>query len=146
MTTIEHDRPHFHDDAELQEWVHGLLHSAAHRQLWAFFLDEYGTQIGPLLPCDDLPIDPGDRSLAQEGDERTAVDAFADLFARVQHETGLASLVIVWEHRGGETLDPMERAWAGRLAEGVSRRGGSLRAQLLLHRGGVRQLGPDDLL
>lgn len=145
MTTIEHEPPRFDDDAQLQEWVHGLLHPPTHRQLWALFLDEHGTQIGPLMPCDDLPIDPDDTELAAEGDDRMAADACADLFARVQRELGLASLVIVWEHRGGATLEPMERAWASRLGEGVATRGGYVRAQFLLHRAGVRQLGPDDL-
>lgn len=146
MTTLDESPVHFDDDGQIEAWVQEVFHPPTHRQLWAFFLDATGTLIGPLMPCDELPADPDDTALASDGDQRTASEAVADLFALIQTELGLAELVLVWEHTEGATLSLRERAWAGRVATQLVDRGGRLRAQLLLHRGGVRQLGPDDLV
>lgn len=145
MTTTEHTPPRFDDDAQIQAWVHRLLQGPNRRQVWAFFLDEDGVQIGPLMPCEDLPIDPDEPFETEQRGMTTAVTAVADLLAMVQSHFTFAQVVLVWERHGTEVLTHEEKAWARQLARGIGDGGGRVRAQFLLHSRGMRQLGPDDL-
>ncbi|UUT35523.1 hypothetical protein [Microbacterium elymi] len=50
------------DDSLLTERVSHLLGQAHRRQIWMMFLDEDDVQAPLIIPCADLPSDPGRRS------------------------------------------------------------------------------------
>lgn len=53
-------------------------------------------------------------------------------------------VVLVWERLGAREFGREELCWAGSMADACRVAGVRLRAQFVLHDGGVRQLAPDD--
>lgn len=131
------------DDATLEQALETLLAPVVRRQLWVLLLDDRDVLMSPLLPNDDFPRSPHERV---DGDPRTAVQAYADCFAEVVQEVGVAQLVLVWERPGRGPLDPDTRAWARELHARFGDAGVRVRAQCHLSAKGLRMLRPDDLL
>lgn len=140
-----HDRA-LTDDQTLQEGMEALLAPVVRRQLWMLFLDERDVLINPLMPTDDFPRSPHDRSGGDASDDRSAAQAIADCFAEVMGEFGIPQLLIVWERPGRAPLDAETREWARELGARLRAAGVRVRAQCLLSGRGVRILRPDDLI
>ncbi|WP_106814676.1 hypothetical protein [Microbacterium timonense] len=143
---LEHDRVLRHD-SDLEEVLELLLTEAMNpRQLWLFYLDDGDRLTGPIMPCDDYPDHPDD--LMETGD--LGVVSFADVLAQrilqILEAVEASQVVLVWERPGPREFAPDELRWARAMARSCADAGVRLRAQFLLHDGGVRQLAPDDHL
>ncbi|WP_415079672.1 hypothetical protein [Microbacterium sp.] len=134
------------DDLLLEERIAFLLGRASVRQFWMTFLYADHVQSEVVMPCDDLPASPDEPLAASDGGTVANADALARGIAELMAEFGFAQAVFVWERPGDARVRGRERAWAHRLATACARHGATVRAQFLLHDGGVRILAPDDYL
>lgn len=143
---LDHDRVLRHD-SDLEEVLELLLDRALNpRQMWLLFLDADLRLTGPIMPCDDYPPDPyGEFETTDLG-----VAPFAEVLAvrmrGMLSAIDAAQVVIVWERPGSREFTTDERAWAGAMAAECGAEGVDLRAQFVLHDGGLRQLTADDHL
>jgi len=133
------------DDAMLRTRLATVLSSAIRRQLWITFLDADGRETGVILPCEDYPLRPDDRIETRDG-VRSAAVVLADGFARIMGEFEFASIIAVWERRGGDAVRAAERRWAAAFGAALREAGVAVRGQFLLHDHGLRHLSPDDLV
>lgn len=141
-TTLK-DRILDHDD-ELRDLLELLLQRANRRQLWLTFIDERGCLGDPLMPMDDYPDDPAELITTEDLGEVTQAHLLMQRMGMFREITGNASVVLVWERLGSAAVDADDRAWARAMRESARTLDVPLRAQFVLHGGGVRQLHPDD--
>lgn len=134
------------DDTRLVEYFTPILETALRRQLWVFFLDEDDRPIGPAMPMDDYPDDPNRLLSTDDAGWRKVAELFGMRFARLMRECELAQILLVWERPGGWTLSGETLVWARALGAALVAEKARVRAQLLLHSGGLRVLAPDDLV
>lgn len=139
------DAPALTDDARLIAHFAPVLDEAHRRQLWLFFLDDGDRPVGPAMPIDDYPATPGLLVDTDDLGQRSVAEVFGIRFAGLMRECGLAKILIAWEREGGSSLDSRTRDWARALGTAFRAEGACVRAQLLLHDGGLRVLTPDDL-
>jgi len=133
-------------DRDLHELLEYLLDSACRRQLWTLFIDHRGCLGDPVLPMADYPADPG-RLVEVEGHGAlTNASLLAAAIEQQRSLSGNAAVVLVWERPGDEAMTRADRAWAVALGRGAAQAGVPLRAQFLLHDGGLKRLRPDDLV
>ena len=141
---LDRDRVLRHD-SELQEVIELLLAQAINpRQLWLFFLNDDQRIAGPIMPCDDYPDDPGDIAATDDLGAVPFADVLAHRFGLILDTVGATQIVLVWERLGRREFAENELGWARAMAGSCAALGVPLRAQFLLHDGGVRQLTPDD--
>lgn len=133
------------DDTRLVGYFTPILETALRRQLWVFFLDEDDRPIGPAMPMDDYPDDPNRPLPTDEGGSRKVAELFGARLARLMRECELAQILLVWERSGGRILSGETLLWARALGAALVAENVRVRAQLLLHSGGLRVLAPDDL-
>ena len=127
-------------DLEVEERVATLLRRAARRQWWTLYLDDHDVQLPLLMPMAGYP----ERPDLPSGEEGTAAQLIADRLSAVVEKIGAAKVVFVWERPGGAEPTPGDREWARALAEACRAEGVAVRAQLILHDGGVRWFAADD--
>ncbi|MFT4212509.1 MAG: hypothetical protein QM626_11635 [Microbacterium sp.] len=137
--------PTLSDDEGLVRHFAPLLGPALRRRLWLFFLDEEHRPVGPAIPTDDYPRDPHLPVMTDDLGTLTAAELYGARFGQVMRECDVARVVVIWERRGGRRLDRTTREWARAFGEALRERGGRVRAQLLLHDGGLCVIAPDDL-
>jgi hypothetical protein len=134
------------DDTLLTERIEQMLEHAMRRQFWMLFLDDRDVLTPIVMPCDDLPEDPLQRSPSEDLGEVANAELLGVRVSQIMAEFDLAQAVFVWERRGGPRVRNSERIWARELASACARAGARVRAQFLLHDRGVRVLAPDDYL
>ena len=115
--------------------VADLIQHSIRRQIWLMFLDEEKRQL-PLLMPSYVPRRP----------EAGALGPFGEFLAGLFDEVDAASMVIIYERVGSDTLSDPDREWfrlikAACLAERIP-----LHGPLLAHDGGVRWIAPEDYL
>jgi hypothetical protein len=132
------------DDARLHELVELMLSGAIRRQLWLLFLREDDRLGDPLMPTDEFPRDPHEPTVAPDLGPTTAAQLIAARMPVVCEAIGATQLVLVWERPGGDRFGSEERAWAAAMAHAMRASTVRLRAQFVLHDGGLRALTPDD--
>ncbi|MDR2321253.1 MAG: hypothetical protein LBE60_06360 [Microbacterium sp.] len=133
-------------DDDLRDVLELLLQQAGQRQLWLLFLDGRGRIGEPLIPMADYPEDPLEVVTTDDLGEVTHAHLLSQRIRGLRELTGNAAVVLVWERVGGEDVDVDVRAWARAMKREAALLGIPLRAQLLLHTHGVRQLHADDVL
>jgi sugar phosphate isomerase/epimerase len=121
-------------DQDVERRVADLIGRANSRQLWLLFLDESDIQLPLLVPIEGLPSEPTDEQ----------ADAVLERVREVMGEIGATAVITVLERYGAPSLTMQDAAWVRALRRGCSRRGVTLRAQLLSHRTGVRWIGPEE--
>ena len=122
-------------DEDVLTRVTDLLTHAHRRQIWLMFLDEGACEL-PLLMPSYVPRRP----------EKHALEPFSEFVGGLFEETAAASMVIVFERPGSDTISDGDREWlrlihAACLAEDIP-----LRGPLLAHNRGVRWVAPEDYL
>ncbi|MEV1130458.1 hypothetical protein [Agromyces sp. NPDC049794] len=127
-------------DRDVEERVALLLRNAIRRQWWTLYLDDDDVQLPLLMPMAGYPARPDEPS----GEGGTAAQLIADRLAAVVEQVGAAKVVFVWERPGGAETTPGDRDWARSLAEACRAEEVVVRAQLVLHSGGVRWFAADD--
>lgn len=127
-------------DHDIQRRVADLLQRAIRRQWWTLYLDADDVQRPVLMPMAGYPERPDETC----GDEGTAADVLANRLASIVASIAAAKVIFVWERPGSDELTPADRAWAGALGAACRSAGVPVRAQLILHDGGVRWIAPDD--
>ena len=131
-------------DADLEEFLGLLLRGAIRRQLWLIMLGPDDRVTGPLMPMDDYPQDPGEPCDTEDLGRAPSARVLADRAAFVCRMVGGRAIVLVWERPGPDKFTPADLAWAGAMARECAAAGARLRAQFVLHDGGVRPLTADD--
>lgn len=127
-------------DAELAAQLQSLLGRAQRRQLWLFFLSDDQRIVEPIMPMDDHPFFPDERC---ETDDLGEVPFSRLLTARVHgilEMIGAESVVFVWERPGPPKPGVLDVRWVQTIAAEAATLGVQVRAQYLLHSGGVRQV------
>ncbi|TQK18295.1 hypothetical protein FBY40_0782 [Microbacterium sp. SLBN-154] len=143
---LDHDRVLRHD-SDLEEVLELLLDRALNpRQMWLLFLDADGRLTGPIMPCDDYPLDPFRLDEIDDLGLLPCAEILAVWIGGLIAAIDAAQAVIVWERRGPREFTDDERAWAGAMAVECGAEGVGLRAQFVLHDDGIRQLTADDHL
>jgi hypothetical protein len=128
------DTPLPHDE-QLLDLVGALLEGAMRRQLWLLFLDREERPLPLLLPS-DIPRRP------RVGDE----ERMARFVGEVAREIGAGAFVHVYERRGADSLGADDRAWLRLGATVAALTGLRHRGPVLLHDGGARWIGEEDVL
>lgn len=133
-------------DHDLHEVLRLLLRAANQRQFWLIFLDGSKRIVGPLMPMDDYPSSPDDRS----GIDGRAGDSFIEVLweriGEISRMVGAVSLVLVWERRGPARFSAADLSWARAFSRAAMSGEPTIRAQFVLHDQGLRQVAIDDLL
>lgn len=145
-TVPDRDRALATDEA-LHWTLEMLLKRANQRQVWLIMLDEDNCVAGPLMPMSDHPMDPEERIEADDLGWVTFSRALLVRSATICAMAGGHELVFVWERPGTQRLSASDVAWAKAAArEAAAGDVPSIRAQFVLHDGGLRQFRPDDLV
>ena len=131
-------------DERLRARLAPVMQTALRRQLWLFFLDADDEVVGPVMPCEDYPIDPAEPVVVDDLGPVTTGDLFAARFAGLIEEFGFDRIALVWERIGEARLDVETRTWASALGAALARQGVRVRAQMLLHDRGLRMLDADN--
>ncbi|AJM77686.1 hypothetical protein [Rathayibacter toxicus] len=139
MTPTDHAAPHLlntplREDHDLRERVLCLIGPAYRRVLWPLFLDRAGFQLPILYPIDGLPLYP---------DEEKTERVVAVLAKAVAHHD-VGSLAFALERPGGAFLSETDRLLARQLTRACHRRAIHLRALLLVHDEGVRNVTAEE--
>lgn len=143
---LSRDRALRHD-SDLEEVLELLLDRALNpRQVWLLFLDADQRLTGPVMPCDDYPLDPFGLEVTDDLGPLPCAEILAAWIGGLLAAIGAAQAVIVWERRGSREFTEDERTWAGAMAVECGAEGVHLRAQFVLHDDGIRQLTADDHL
>ena len=141
---LDHDRELRHD-ADLEEVLELLLwHAINPRQVWLLFLDEEDRLVGPIMPCDDYPDDPAELMHTGDLGSLPFADVLTNRLTLMLETIGATQVVLVWERPGPSEFANDELRWAAAMARSSGEAGVRLRAQFVLHDGGLRQLTPDD--
>ncbi|MBO1900894.1 hypothetical protein J4H92_02890 [Leucobacter weissii] len=129
-------------DAELREQLALLLGQADRRQIWTLYLSREHRILDPVMPMGDHP--PVPQHLCRTAD--LGIVPFSCVLVervdRVREAVGASSLVFVWERPGPPKPSGTDLSWAREVVAEGERRELRIRAQFLLHSGGVRQLLP----
>lgn len=133
-------------DDDLRDMLQFILEGAERRQLWVLFIDDERRLARPILPMDDYPPDPLETVRVEDLGEVAHSHLMMHRIGVLREVTDNAAVVLVWERRGSDWLGAEERAWARAMAEQARDLDIPLRAQFVLHDGGVRQIHPDDYL
>lgn len=131
-------------DAQLLGILNDLLEGATRRQLWLLFLEERDRLSDLVMPMADYPEDPRGTSVTADLGAVTNAHLLMQRMRMILEATGYLSIVLVWERVGDATMTDADRQWAEEMAREAQELGVSVRAQLILHDEGVRQLGLDD--
>ena len=141
----QHERmaaPHFDDvrdiplvtDEQVLERATQLLDHAMRRQLWIMFYDADGCQL-PLLMPSHVPARPTPTHHAN----------YARVLGELVDEVEADAVTIAYERRGGPELVGHDAEWLALVHAACREAGVRLRGPLLVHDGGLRWVGPDDL-
>ncbi len=122
-------------DAEIERRVDELIGRANSRRLWLLFLDASDVQLPVLIPLDDLPAQPTTEQAIR----------VLEVVRELMGEIDAAAVITVLERYGPIGLTPQDAAWNAALRNAAREQGIALRAQLLSHRSGVRQITVDEL-
>lgn len=160
-TTIDPYRRLETDDA-LADQLNRLFDVAEVRQMWLLFLDGASRLADPIMPMDDHPLEPDELFDTEDLGRVPFVRVMVERARMACELVGAHEFVLMWERRGSAALDAHDVRWARGLAEAAGRGSGEgcgqgfgagltgrtvapLRAQLLLHDGGVRVIGEEEL-
>ncbi|WP_460519815.1 hypothetical protein [Humibacter antri] len=138
-----HERMLDRDD-DLGSFLEFLLLRANRRQMWLLFLDDRRRLGDPIMPMDDYPENPDGLVSTDDLGELPHARLLMHRAEMCRELTNNAAIVLVWERLGPCPIDENTRAWASAMAEAARDIGVPLRAQFLLHDGGIRQVHPDD--
>lgn len=142
----DRDRP-LVTDAELHTTLELLLQAAEQRQVWLIMLGKDKCVAGPLMPMSDYPVDPEELVESDDMGPVTFARALLVRSGMICAMVGGREVVFVWERSGSRELTPSDIAWARATArEAAGDDVPKIRAQFVLHDGGLRQLRPDDLV
>ncbi|WP_309065633.1 hypothetical protein [Microbacterium sp.] len=133
-------------DEELRALLELLTQRANRRQMWLLFIDDRGCLGDPIMPMADYPRDPHTRTTAEDLGEVTEAGLLMQRAGLLCGLTGNVEIVLMWERVGSRLLRTEDRAWAAAMHRAAVDFGVTLRAQFLLHSGGVRLLGPGEYL
>lgn len=122
-------------DENVLERVTDLIEHALRRQVWLMFLDDEARQL-PLLMPSYVPRRP----------QRNALEPFAEFIGGLFEEAAAASMVIVYERVGSDTISEGDREWLRLIHSACLAEGIPLRGPLLAHNGGVRWVAAEDYL
>lgn len=131
-------------DADLHELLSLLLGEANQRQLWFIMMDDRKRITGPLMPMEDYPDSPESLCDTEDLGRATVAEVLADRARMMCELVGGSEIVLVWERPGSDKFTDADLAWARDFVREAGKNGSTLRAQFLLHDGGLRQLTPDD--
>ena len=131
-------------DGDLTEVLTLLLRKASLRQLWLVMLDADSRVAGPLMALANYPRDPLAPAGAPDMPRASHATVLAARMADIVEIVGASRVVLVWERPGDRPIGTEEHAWARELRNECRDRDISVRAQFVLHDGGLRQLTPDD--
>lgn len=125
-------------ETALRDFLQHLLRRANIRQVWMFFLDREHRLVEPIMPMNDHPGFPD--QLCETDDLGTVPFSrvFVHRSAYVLEMIGAASVVFVWERIGPPRPGALDLKWVRAIAGEASRQGLPVRAQFLLHSGGLR--------
>lgn len=132
-------------DADLHDLLGLLLQRANQRQFWMVFIGADGRVAGPLMPMADHPSTP--EQLCDTLDLGTVpfAEVIVNRAGSVCEMIGEVSVVFVWERIGPPKPNRLDLRWARAIAREAERVGVPIRAQFILHTGGVRQLAAEEL-
>lgn len=137
--------PRLPTDEGLRSHLEFLLQRANLRQLWLIFLGD-DRIVGPLMPSTSLPPDPDELHETEDLGALPFPEVLSHRLPSLVDAVGADAMVFVWERPGGEGVGREDGRWARGMADGCRARGIRIRAQFLLHDGGLRPLVPDDYL
>ena len=130
----------FETDDQLHDMLGHLLSRASIRQIWLFFFGADHRLMEPIMPMDDHPISPDEMCDTEDLGRLPFGRVFAERMAWITEFIGAASVVVVWERVGPPKPTVLDLEWARTVGREAERLGMNLRAQFMLHNGGVRQL------
>jgi hypothetical protein len=121
-------------DEQVLALVAGLLDRALRRQLWLVLLDADDRPLPVLLPS-SIPRH------RRDGD----AERMARFLGEVVDDLGAVSFVHVYERRGPDRVDAVDRAWLRLGIEAAALASLTSRGPVLLHDEGARWIGEEDL-
>lgn len=139
------DRP-LRSDEDLRVLLELITQRANRRQMWLLFIDDRGCLGDPIMPMADYPDDPAELTRADDLGELTHARLLMHRAGMLCEITGNVQVVLAWERVASSRIDADDRLWARAMHEAAADLGIPLRAQFLVHSGGVRQLQLDDFL
>lgn len=134
-------------DVALADQLSRVFDCAEMRQVWLLFLDDRYRLTDPIMPMDDHPLEPDELFDTEDLGRVPFVRVMVERARMACELVGAHEFVFMWERRGSEALDALDERWARGIAEAAGYGPGAgltdgpvapLRAQLLLHDGGVR--------
>lgn len=131
-------------DADLHDQLATMLSRALRRQLWLFYLSEDHRIIDPIMPMNDHPWRPDEMCETGDLGRVTFARMFVARAGDVCELVGAGWIVVVQERLGPPRPTKMDLRWARAIAAGADRQGVGLRAQFILHSGGIRLLSEAD--
>ena len=132
-------------DHELEETIGRLLeHAMNPRQVWLLFIDDAHRLTPAILPLAGYPRHPADRVVTADLGECGFARVLAHRLRSVLAAEELSEAALVWERLGADSFTPDDLAWACALADECRVVGVPLRAQFVLHDGGLRPIAADD--
>lgn len=134
MTSTDTEPSRLVTDGDIQTLLQRLLKRANQRQVWLFFLYDDDTETKVVTPVEDYP------GIGVE----QFTSSFRTIFAGMAACYGVAKVIMAWERRGSSRLTPEDATWARAAVRLCAGGPVTLRAQLLVHDGGVSWLAPDD--
>ena len=112
----------------------------------AVFLDDRQRLGDPIMPMDDYPENPDGIVSTDDLGDLPHAGLLVHRAEMIRGVSNNAAIVFVWERLGPRSIDKETAAWARSMAQAARELGAPLRAQFLLHDGGIRQLYPDDYI
>jgi len=131
-------------DDDLASLLKFLLLRANRRQMWLLFLDDRRRLADPIMPMDDYPENPDGVMSTDDLGDLPHSSLLMHRAEMIRGASNNAALGFVWERLGPTSIDENTAAWAQSMAQAARELRAPLRAQFLLHDGGIRQLFPDD--
>ncbi|MFK4762844.1 hypothetical protein ACI3KS_18100 [Microbacterium sp. ZW T5_45] len=138
------DRP-LKTTEELRTLIETLLDRASGRRLWLLFIDDRGCLGDPLIPMDDYPPDPTERTRTDDLGEIDHGSLLMHRIGMLREVTGNEAVVLVWERLGSSAVGADDRLWARAMLDAATELDVPLRAQFVLHGTGVRELQLSDI-
>lgn len=120
-------------DDDVLDLVRALIERPITRQCWVLFLDERAVPVSFVIPVSDLPWQPYEH-----------VEDFAALVADIVGRVGAAEVVLVWERPAEPRLMPVDWEWVDACACAFDEHHVRLRAQVVVHAGGIAMVSLDD--
>lgn len=138
------DRP-LETTEEVRTLIESLLDRASGRRLWLLFIDGRGCLGDPLIPMDDYPRDPAERTRTDDLGEIGHGSLLMHRIGMLREVTGNEAVVLVWERLGSAEVGADDRLWARAMLDAAAELDVPLRAQFVLHDTGVRELQLADI-